>query len=65
MLQLFQLYYFLVVWALIIIAYINYSRNNPELHKKATYKLPGGLYGICNINILHFCLRLIICKCRY
>lgn len=35
---------FLVVWALIIIAYINYSRNNPELHKKATYKLPGGLY---------------------
>ena len=31
---------FLVVWALIIVAYINYSRKNPELHK-ATYKLPG------------------------
>ena len=35
---------FVVVWALIIIAYINYSRKNPELHKKATYKLPGGQY---------------------
>ena len=35
---------FLVVWALIIVAYINYSRKNPELHKKATYKLPGGQF---------------------
>ncbi|WP_262374754.1 hypothetical protein, partial [Staphylococcus aureus] len=32
----------LVVWGLIIIAYINYSRKNPDLHKKATYKLFGG-----------------------
>lgn len=35
---------FLVVWGLIIIAYINYSRKNPDLHKKATYKLFGGKY---------------------
>ena len=35
---------FLIVWALIIIAYINYSSKNPELHKSSTYKLPGGKY---------------------
>lgn len=35
---------FLIVWALIIIAYINYSSKNPELHKTSTYKLPGGKY---------------------
>lgn len=35
---------FLIVWALIIIAYINYSSKNPELHKASTYKLPGGKY---------------------
>ncbi len=35
---------FLVVWGLIIIAYINYSRKNPDLHKNATYKLLGGKY---------------------
>lgn len=35
---------FLIVWALIIIAYINYSSKNPKLHKASTYKLPGGKY---------------------
>ncbi|MCI2787952.1 amino acid permease [Staphylococcus warneri] len=35
---------FLIVWALIIIAYINYNSKNPELHKASTYKLPGGKY---------------------
>ena len=35
---------FLVVWGLILWAYINYSRRNPELHKQSTYKLPGGKY---------------------
>jgi len=35
---------FLIVWALIIIAYINYSSKNPELHKASTFKLPGGKY---------------------
>ncbi|RQM95942.1 amino acid permease [Staphylococcus warneri] len=35
---------FLIVWALIIIAYINYSSKNPELQKASTYKLPGGKY---------------------
>lgn len=33
---------FVVVWALIIIAYINYSRKNPDIHKQSIYKLPGG-----------------------
>ncbi|ECO1693834.1 amino acid permease, partial [Listeria monocytogenes] len=35
---------FIIVWALIIIAYINYHRKNPELHKTVSYKLPGGKY---------------------
>ena len=35
---------FLIVWALIIVAYINYSRKNPKLHKESIYKLPGGKY---------------------
>ena len=35
---------FIIVWALIIWAYINYHRKNPELHKKAKFKLPGGKY---------------------
>lgn len=50
---------FLIVWALIIIAYINYSSKNPELHKASTYKLPGGKYMgyvILLFFILVFCL---------
>lgn len=35
---------FLIVWGLIIWAYINYSRRNPELHKNVSYKLWGGQY---------------------
>lgn len=35
---------FIVVWALITVAYINYHRKNPELHKNASFKLPGGKY---------------------
>lgn len=35
---------FIVVWALITVAYINYHRKNLELHKNASFKLPGGKY---------------------
>ncbi|MEB8126809.1 amino acid permease [Staphylococcus succinus] len=50
---------FIVVWALITIAYINYHRRNPELHKNATFKLFGGKYMgyiILIFFILVFCL---------
>ncbi|MDN6412944.1 amino acid permease [Staphylococcus gallinarum] len=50
---------FIVVWALIIVAYINYHRRNPEAHKKATFKLPGGKYmgyAILVFFVLVFCL---------
>lgn len=46
---------FLIVWALIIVAYINYHRHNLELHKKATYKLIGGKY-MGYIILIFFCL---------
>lgn len=35
---------FLVVWALIIVAYINYHKRNPKAHKNSIYKLPGGRF---------------------
>ncbi|MCD8859814.1 amino acid permease [Staphylococcus gallinarum] len=50
---------FIVVWALIIVAYINYHRRNLEAHKKATFKLPGGKYmgyAILVFFVLVFCL---------
>ena len=36
---------FLVVWALIIVAYINYHKRNPKAHKNSIYKLPGGRFS--------------------
>lgn len=35
---------FIIVWMLITLAYIKYHHDNPESHKKAKYKLPGGKY---------------------
>lgn len=35
---------FIIVWILITLAYIKYHHDNPESHKKAKYKLPGGKY---------------------
>ena len=43
---------FIIVWALIIWAYINYHRKNPELHKKAKYMA----YIILAFFIFVFCL---------
>ncbi|EZX24353.1 amino acid permease [Mammaliicoccus sciuri] len=34
---------FLVVWSLIIIAYIRYRKISPELNKASDFKLPGGV----------------------
>lgn len=36
---------FLVVWALIIVAYINYQKRNPQAHKNSIYKLHGGRFS--------------------
>ena len=50
---------FIILWALIIWDYINYHRKNPELHKKAKFKLPGGKYMayiILAFFIFVFCL---------
>ncbi len=51
---------FLVVWGLIIIAYINDSRKNPDLHKRHEQTIRWQIYGLLNICILHFCVRVII-----
>ncbi|MGX0000961.1 amino acid permease [Staphylococcus cohnii] len=58
---------FLVVWALIIVAYINYHRQNPEMHKNATYKLFGGKYIgyiILAFFFLVFCLLFVNVETR-
>nr|WP_253692853.1 D-serine/D-alanine/glycine transporter [Corynebacterium glutamicum] len=34
---------FMVVWSYILVAYIVYRRNSPELHKKSIFKMPGGV----------------------
>lgn len=50
---------FLAVWALIIVAYINYTKHNPEAHKQANFKLVGGKYMgyiILIFFLLVFCL---------
>ena len=50
---------FLAVWALIIVAYINYTKRNPEAHKQANFKLVGGKYMgyiILIFFLLVFCL---------
>ena len=58
---------FLVVWALIIVAYINYHRQNPEMHKNATYTLFGGKYIgyiILAFFFLVFCLLFVNVETR-
>ncbi|OEK70268.1 gamma-aminobutyrate permease [Staphylococcus equorum] len=50
---------FLAVWALITVAYINYTKRNPEGHKQANFKLVGGKYMgyiILIFFFLVFCL---------
>lgn len=34
---------FIFVWIMILIAYIKYRQNQPELHKTSVYKMPGGV----------------------
>lgn len=45
---------FLVVWALITVAYINYHKRNPENHKRTNYKLFGGKYMAYIILVFFF-----------
>ena len=32
----------IVIWSIIMIAYLGYLKHNPELHKASQYKMPGG-----------------------
>lgn len=34
---------FLFIWALIVVCYLVYRRDRPELHEKSIYKMPGGI----------------------
>lgn len=34
---------FMVIWSLILVAYIVYRRTRPELHARSVYKRPGGV----------------------
>lgn len=52
----------IVIWSIIMIAYIGYLKQNPELHKQSQYKLPGGkwmAYGIVTFFAFIFIILLI------
>ncbi|RAI81789.1 amino acid permease [Macrococcoides caseolyticum subsp. hominis] len=34
--------FFIVVWSIIMFAYLKYLKTRPELHEHSTYKMPGG-----------------------
>ncbi|WP_418128739.1 amino acid permease [Staphylococcus sp. HKU1] len=58
---------FLVVWSLIMVAYINYHRQNPNAHKQLEFKLPGGKYVayiILAFFFLVFCLLFVNTETR-
>ncbi|MDK4213562.1 amino acid permease [Staphylococcus warneri] len=52
----------IVIWSIIMIAYLGYLKHNPELHKASQYKMPGGkwmAYAIVLFFIFIFVVLLI------
>lgn len=35
---------FVSVWIIIMVNYIQYRKQRPELHEKSTFKMPGGVF---------------------
>ena len=54
---------FLVVWGLIIIAYINYSRKNPDLHKRLRINCLAENIWAISFCILYICVWPIVYQC--
>jgi len=50
---------FMFVWSLILIAYIAYRKNRPELHAVSSYKMPGGVV-MCWVCLVFFAFVLVL-----
>ncbi|EJF77167.1 hypothetical protein MCO_01346 [Bartonella sp. DB5-6] len=44
---------FLFVWSVILVSYIVYRRNHPQLHTESIYKMPGGVV-VCWVILAFF-----------
>lgn len=40
---------FIFVWSIILASYIQYRRKRPDLHRKSTFKLPGGFASVAMV----------------
>lgn len=52
----------IMIWAIIMVAYLGFLKHNPELHKESNYKMPGGklmAYGILIFFAFIFVILLI------
>jgi D-serine/D-alanine/glycine transporter len=50
---------FMFVWSLILVAYIAYRRNRPQLHQASKYKMPGGVW-MCYACLAFFAFVLVL-----
>ncbi|WP_317993449.1 amino acid permease [Bartonella gliris] len=48
---------FLFVWSVILVSYIVYRRNHPQLHAESVYKMPGGVV-MCGVILAFFAFML-------
>ncbi|WP_208437419.1 amino acid permease [Bartonella taylorii] len=48
---------FLFVWSVILVSYIVYRRNRPQLHAESIYKMPGGVV-VCWVILAFFAFML-------
>jgi D-serine/D-alanine/glycine transporter len=50
---------FMFVWSLILVAYMAYRKNRPELHAVSSYKMPGGV-AMCWACLVFFAFVLVL-----
>jgi D-serine/D-alanine/glycine transporter len=50
---------FMFVWSLILVAYMAYRKNRPELHAVSSYKMPGGVF-MCWACLVFFAFVLVL-----
>ena len=50
---------FMVVWSLILLSYIAYRRQRPQLHAASIYKMPGGV-AMCWACLAFFAAILVL-----
>jgi D-serine/D-alanine/glycine transporter len=50
---------FMFVWSLILLSYISYRKQRPELHKASHYRMPGGVF-MCWVCLAFFAAVLVL-----